>query len=667
MSYLFPKIPAIIYGADYNPEQWPETVWPEDMRLMRDCGVNLVHVGIFAWSKLNPRPGVYDFDWLDRILDLLAENEIRVGLATATASPPAWLARLHPDSLPVDAAGTPLSHGSRQHYSPNSSAYWTYASALVEQIASRYASHPALAEWHVNNEYGCHVQLSYGQEDALAWREWLIQRYQDLATLNEAWGTSFWSQVYHDWEEIGTPCKMPYQPNPAMALDYKRFFSDAFRELFRREKEILRRHTPDIPVTTNFIGLFPTLDQFSWADDLDFAALDSYPDPKDATAPFGWPIAHDVTRSIKKRPFILMEQVTSQVNWRPINHLKAPGQMRLWSFQSVARGGDGIMFFQWRKSRYGAEKYHGAMVPHTPPEKSREYLESRQLGHDLKLLAPVRGSRVQAETAVLYDWSNRWLLEAEAAPCRFDYEAVVSEFHTALVRGGITTDISPAEGDLSAYKLVVAPLAYILSDRAAANLRGFVAQGGTLVLTFFSGIVDERGHIQLGGYPAKLRDLLGLWVEEWEPLDPGEAVEISAANSTTKGSLFSERLHPEGAEVVARYGQGRFAGEPAICRNRHGEGEVFYVSTLPAPDFLAAWLTEIASEAGVPRPLANPPAGLEVVERFNDKNRFLFLLNHNPVEMHLPLGEISGTDLLTGDSVKDTIHLLPYGAAVVSV
>jgi beta-galactosidase len=662
---MIPKIPFIIYGADYNPEQWPETLWPEDMRLMRDCGVNLVHVGIFAWSKLNPKPGVYDFNWLDRILDLLAENGIYAGLATATASPPAWLARLHPDSLPVDAAGTRLSHGSRQHYTPNSNAYWTHASALVEQLAIRYAQHPALAEWHVNNEYGCHVQLSFGEEDALAWRQWLIERYSDLDTLNEAWGTSFWSQVYHQWEEIGTPCKMPYQPNPAMALDYKRFFSDAFRELFRREKAILRRLTPEVPVTTNFMGLFPTIDQFSWADDLDFAALDSYPDPKDATNPFGLPISHDLTRGIKQAPFVLMEQVTSQVNWRPTNHLKAPGQMRLWSLQSVARGGDGIMFFQWRKSRYGAEKYHGAMVPHTPPEQSREYEESRRLGHDLQRLAPVRGSQVQAETAILYDWSNRWLLEAESAPRRFDYEGIVGEFHTALLRGGITADISPAERDLSAYRLVIAPLAYIVSEKAADNLRRFVANGGTLIMSFFSGVVDDRGHIALGGYPGKLRDLFGLWVEEWEPLEEGNPVELSMGDAVTTGSIFSERIHLEGAEVVADYASGRFAGEPAICRNRHGKGEAFYISTLPASDFLAPWMASVATQSGVARPIGQPPAGLEVVERVKGSERFLFLLNHNPHPIECQAKEINGLDLLTGASVGPTATLAPYGAMVI--
>jgi beta-galactosidase len=664
---LIPKIPALIYGADYNPEQWAEEVWQDDMRRMHDCGVNLVHVAIFAWAKVNPRPGVFEFAWLDRVMDLLAKNGIFAGLATATASPPAWLGKRHPESRPTDRAGQPLFHGSRQAYTPNSRAYWQHAEAVVERMAARYAAHPALAEWHVNNEFGCHVQLSFGEEDAKAFRVWLQTRDKALDALNDAWGTSFWSQTYHDWSEIDPPRQSPAFINPSMMLDYRRFFSDAYRNLFRKEKEILRRHTPDVPVTTNFIGLYPTLDQFSWAEDLDFTAWDSYPDPRDATASFGWPIGHDLTRSLKGRPFLLMEQVTSQVNWRARNHLKPPGLMRLWSLQAIARGADGVMFFQWRKSRYGAEKYHGAMVGHTPPDESREFLESRALGRDLQRLQPVCGSRVRAEAALLYDWSSRWLLEAEAGPCRFDYDAVVSHHHTALVAAGVTVDILPPDRDLSSYKLVVAPLSYLWSDQAVAQLRAFVERGGTLVLTFFSGIVEATGHVRTGGYPAALRDLLGLWVEEWEPLPENEPVALAGASGPTTGTLFSERIHLVGSEALLRYAEGLFAGAPAICRHQPGDGTCYYLSTILPHDFLAPWLKRIAEEAGVPAPLEHIPAGLEVTERASGDRRFLFLLNHTSQTMALKSERIYGTDLLSGSEVAGQMELPARGAAVVAL
>jgi beta-galactosidase len=666
---LIPKIPGLIYGADYNPEQWPEDIWADDMSRMRDCGVNLVHIAIFAWAKLNPRPGVFAFAWLDRVMDLLAENGIFAGLATATASPPAWLGKLHPESRPVDRAGNPLGHGSRQAYTPNSSAYWKHAAALVEALAARYGSHPALAEWHVNNEYGCHVQFSFGEEDAAVFRVWLENKYKSLDSLNEAWGTAFWSQTYHEWSEIGPPRQSPAFINSSMMLDYRRFFSDAFRDLFRKEKEILLRHTPDIPVTTNFIGLYPTLDQFSWGDDLDFASWDSYPDPRDASAPFGWPIGHDLTRSIKNRPFLLMEQVTSQVNWRGLNHLKPPGLMRLWSLQAVARGADGVMFFQWRKSRYGAEKYHGAMIGHTPPEESREYLESRSLGQELRKLASVAGSEVRAETALLYDWSSRWLLEGEPGPTRLDYDAIVNHFHRALVDAGITADVVPSDRDLSSYKLVVAPVSYLWTAEAMTQLRAFVQGGGTLLLTFFSGIVNESGHVQLGGYPAGLRDLLGLWVEEWEPLPAGEQVQLKAQDEgagDASGSLFSERLHLDGAEVLYRYGYGLFADSPAICRHRSGQGQCVYVSTLPEISFLNTWIGALATEAGVTIPLRAKPAGVEVVERRDGEKRLLFLLNHNRRAVPVELEGIRGEDLLSGETVSGTIELPALGAAVIA-
>ena len=344
---LLKKTGQILYGGDYNPEQWPESVWKEDVKLMKRAGVNFVSLGIFSWAKLQRDEKTYTFGWLDRIMDLLSANRIWVDLATATASPPTWLSARYSDVLAVDADGRTYHPGSRQHYSPSSPSYRKYALRLVRKLAERYARHPALACWHINNEYACHVDACHSTSSTEAFRRWLKKRYGSLEALNTAWGTAFWSQHYYHWEEIITPKKTPTFPNPCQDLDFRRFTSDALLELCKAEKDVLRELTPDIPVTTNFMNFFKPLDYWSWAKEIDFTSWDSYPDvlPGNRGDLFNaW--GHDLTRSLKPgRPFLLMEQTTSHVNWRPINATKSPGLMRLHSLQAVARGSDGVCFF----------------------------------------------------------------------------------------------------------------------------------------------------------------------------------------------------------------------------------------------------------------------------------------------------------------------------------
>jgi beta-galactosidase len=388
------KIPHVIYGADYNPEQWPEEVWDEDMRLMREAGVNLVSLGIFSWARLEPRPGEYDFGWLDRIISLLHENGVMVNLATATASPPPWLAKLYPESLPVTQDGVILHPGARQHYCPSSTAYRERASELVRRIAARYKDHPALAMWHVNNEYGCHVAECYCDTSAVHFRDWLQGRYGDLDFLNEAWGTAFWSQRYGDWDEILPPRSAPTFANPTQRLDFRRFSSDALLALFEMEKGLLREATPEIPITTNFMGFFKPVDYWKWAQREDLVSDDSYPDPSDPEAHIRAAMSRDLMRSLGGGdPWVLMEQTTVRVNWRERNVPKRPNEMRLWSYGAIARGAEGIMFFQWRQSKAGAEKYHSAMVPHIPTEESKSWREVSRLGAELGKLDEVLGAR----------------------------------------------------------------------------------------------------------------------------------------------------------------------------------------------------------------------------------------------------------------------------------
>ncbi len=662
---ITPKVPHVIYGGDYNPEQWPEEVWHEDVRLMREAGVNLVSLAIFSWARLEPRPGEFDFDWLDRIVGLLHENGVMVNLATATASPPPWLAKLHPESLPVTQEGVTLHPGARQHYCPSSAAYRESATELVRRIADRYKEHPALAMWHVNNEYGCHVSECYCDASAAHFREWLRSRYGDLDTLNEAWGTAFWSQRYDDWEEILPPRSAPTFANPTQQLDFRRFSSDALLGLYEMEQEILREATPDVPITTNFMGFFKPLDYWKWAEREDVVSDDSYPDPSDPEAHIGAAMSRDLMRSLAGGdPWVLMEQTTVRVNWRQRNVPKRPDRMRLWSFQAVARGAGGIMFFQWRQSKAGAEKFHSAMVPHVRPEDSRSWAEVSRLGAELGLLDGLVGARGEARTAILLDWESWWALELDSKPSA-DVRLLegVYSFYKPLFEANVPVDFAHPGSDLSSYKLVVAPNLYLVRDEAAENLRQFVAGGGTLVVSFFSGIVDERDHVRLGGYPAPFRELLGLRVEDFVPMASGVENRISTSDGGSYTcELWADLVHPGGAETLASYTDDFYAGTPAVTRNAFGEGAAYYLGTRPEERYTKLLLERICEEAGVEAPL-DVPQGVEVVRRLTENASFLFVLNHNAAAAEVQLKEPTH-DLLIGSEREGKLSLESLGVMV---
>ena len=661
------RLPHILYGGDYNPEQWPEEVWSEDVRLMKEAGVNLVSIGIFSWSRLEPRPGTFDFAWLDRILGMLHEAGVSADLATATASPPPWLAHSNPEMLPVLADGVRLWHGARQHYCPSSVAYREGSRRLVEAIAGRYASHPALAMWHVGNEYGCHVAACYCDRSGAGFREWLKARYGSIEDLNRAWGTAFWSQRYSDWEEVIPPRRTPTWPNPTQQLDFQRFSSDALLECYEIEREVLVRLSPGVPITTNFMSFFKPLDYWKWARREDIVSNDSYPDPHDPDSGMLAAMAGDLMRSLGGgRPWILMEQTSGRVNWRPVNAAKRPGQMRLWSYQAVARGADGVMFFQWRQSRAGAEKFHSSMVPHGPVETSPIWQEVVRLGGELSRMDEVCGSRVQAEVAIIFDWESWWALELPSKPSTElrQLDQLLS-YYRPLRESNVAADFAHPSADLSRYRLVLIPNLYLVSDEAAANLTSYVEGGGQLVMSFFSGIVDPQDQIRLGGYPAPFRRLLGIRVEDFSPLPSGAGIPVRLGGTPGAGAeLWSEEIETEGAEVLATFASGDLDERAAVTRHTFGDGVAYYLGTRldhgPMRDLLRrAW-----TEAGVNPVLATPP-GVEAVRRVTSTgSSLLFLLNHgdDPVELSVPAGT---TDLVSGAKVEsDRLRLGPRQVAV---
>jgi beta-galactosidase len=636
-AWLWGRLGRIAYGADYNPEQWDEATWAEDVKLMAGAGVNLVSLAIFGWAALQPNRDRFEWSWLDRVMDMLRDAGISVCLATATASPPPWLVTAHPEILPEDADGHRLWHGSRQHFCPSSRVFREQAGELVEAMAARYGSHPALAAWHVGNEYGCHVSRCYCDESAEAFRAWLRGRYGSLDELNAAWSTSFWSQRYSAWEQIIPPRRAPTFPNPSQQLDFSRFSSDALLGCFRHEADILRRVTPDVPVTTNFLGIFKPVDGFAWAVEEDFVSHDSYPDPADPDAAVGAAMAFDFMRGASGgKPWLLLEQAPSAVNWRDVNQPKTAAQYRLWSWQAVAHGANGVMSFQWRASRGGAEKFHSAMVPHGGADHP-VYRHVAELGRELaehpELSATESG---RAEVALLFDWPSWWALELPSRPSsRLSLLDLARAYYEPLWRAGVPVDLVRPDSDLSGYRLAVAPNLYLLSTGTAGQLARWVHGGGHLVTGFFSGIADDNDRVCPGPYPGALRELLGVTIDQFWPLGPGDEVGLrlagqqEAAQQARSGRCWSEEIRLDDATAAGWFDGGPLDGRPALTTAERGRGRASYCGTLPDAATLAGWLAKAAEGAGLTPLLERTAHGIEVQRRLGQGFEALFVLNHD--------------------------------------
>ncbi|WP_328460533.1 beta-galactosidase [Actinoplanes sp. NBC_00393] len=646
---------GISLGCDYNPEQWSPDVWREDVALMRRAGVDLVAVNIFGWSNLEPGPGRYHFDDLDEVVGLLHDNGIRVNLGTGTSSPPPWLSTLYPEILPAAADGTVRFPGGRQAWCPSSPVFRDRAYELVDRVGQRYGNHPAVALWHVSNELGCHNALCYCEASAEAFRDWLRNRYRKIETLNEAWGTSFWSQRYGDWAEIQPPRLALSLRNPAQIIDFHRFSSDELLSYYRGEAAILRRHSKT-PVTTNFMvtAHIRNLDYWSWAPEMDVVANDHYLDHRLGDPVAELSFAADLTRGLAGgAPWMLMEQSAGAVNWQPHNLTKAPGEMLRNSLTHVARGADSICFFQWRASAQGAEKFHSALLPHAGTD-TVAWREVLRLSETLDRIGEVAGTRVSADVALLFSWESWWSAEGEARPSQaVRYLDQVHAAYKALRELGVTADVVSPDADLSSYRLVVVPCLYMVSDPAAERITDYVNAGGNLLVTFFSGIVDERDRIRLGGYPGAFREVLGIHGEEFAPLLPGH--EVTLSNGMT-GTLWTERLRTTTAETIATYTDGPLPGVPAITRNQYGDGQAWYVAT--ALD-LREVLATATRDAGIP---SAGDKNVEVVRRTGDGRSYMFVINHGtePAEI-----AATGTDLVTGEPVRGLLKLQGGGVSVI--
>ena len=667
----------IWYGGDYNPDQWPEEVWDDDVRLMKKAGVNLVSVGIFSWAKIETSEGVYDFDWLDRIIDKLGEAGIAVDLASATASPPMWLTQAHPEVLWKDYRGDVCQPGARQHWRPTSPVFREYALKLCRAMAEHYKGNPYVVAWHVSNEYGCHNRFDYSEDAEHAFQQWCEERYGTIDAVNDAWGTAFWAQRMNDFSEIVPPRFIGDGNfmNPGKLLDFKRFSSDALKAFYIAERDTLAEITPDLPLTTNFMvsASGSVLDYDDWGDEVDFVSNDHYFIPGEAhldELAFSASLVDGIAR---KDPWFLMEHSTSAVNWREINYRKEPGQLVRDSLAHVAMGADAVCYFQWRQSKAGAEKFHSAMVPHAG-EDSAVFRDVCELGADLNKLSDegILGSRLaKSRVAVVFDYESEWATEHPATPTQHVHH--VDEplaWFRALADQGVTADVVPVRGAWDGYEMVVLPSVYLLSEETTRRVRDYVVGGGRLVVTYYTGISDEKDHVWLGGDPGSIRDVVGVRVEEFMPMGndfTGVPDHLDLSNGAVAHDIADVIGSVDGtATVLATFKDDPWTGmdgAPAIVAHTFGEGRSVYVGARLGRDGIALSLPEILDSLGMAEAGGNDGRVLHVEREGADGSRFVFSFNRTHETVRVPVeGEVVVSSFADVDG--ETASIKPNGVIV---
>jgi beta-galactosidase len=643
---LAARTPALLFGADYHPEHWPEEIWREDARLMVDAGINVVVLGLGAWPRLQPAPDTFAFDWLERAFAVMHEYGIRVGLATGTEAFPRWL--------------------SRETGCPHHPVVLQRAEVFLRELASRFGKHPALLFWQIQREPrrpACAADCEYC---VAGFRRWIQQKYKTLDVLNEHWNAAASEEPFTAWEEITVLPAGPGQ-HPTRVLDYRRFVSDAALGIFLREKSLLSEVTPEVRVTTRLNdeqGISSSIDGFQWARHMDFVSFSACPEPLESD-PADLAFSHDVQRGLSGgRPWLLMSQPASHVACRPYNPVKRPGQMRLWTYQAVAHGSDGAVFSHWRTPAAGPEKFNSGVIS-TSAADGRLFREAAQLGAELKKISSVAGSLSRAEVALIIDPESRRALELDTRPVRLDYLDVLRAYYRGLFEPDVPIDIVSADHDLSPYRIVVAPLLFMVRSGVAENLQAFVEAGGTLVMTFLSGWVDASDRLLNGGIVAPFRRLLGLAIEESDPFG-NQVRHIKTPLRGARCTLWADVIRSEGAETVATFTEDFYAHRPAITRNAVGRGLAYYIGTHPEPGFLRTFLAELCVDCGV-RPPMRVPAGVEVTSRSNEHGEFLFLLNHTTTIQFVDLGPRIRRDLFSGEMIKGQCQLGPRDVRVLQL
>lgn len=658
----------ILYGGDYNPNQWPKEIWEEDMRIFKKAGINSATINVFSWAKIQPSEDEYYFEELDDIVEMLSQDKYDIILATSTASLPAWMVKKYPEVARTDYEGRHHKFGQRHNACPNSLVYQKYASKLAGKLAERYGNNPYVTCWHINNEYGGEC---YCENCEKAFRVWLKKRYQTIEALNQAWNLEFWGHTIYEWDEIVLPNALSEGIGSdktafaGISIDYRRFNSDSMLENYKMERDAIRRYDADTPITTNLMGTYKNLDYFKWAKEMDLVSWDNYPSyntPLSYTA-----MCHDLMRGLKDgQPFMLMEQTPSQQNWQPYNSLKRPGKMRAQSYQTIAHGADTIQFFQLRRSVGACEKFHGAVIEHVGHENTRVFREVRELGNELQNLGDeFLGSTIDSKVGIIFDWENYWALEYTSGPNKdLKYVDQIHQYYQYFYTKNIPVDMISVDSDLSKYDMVVAPVLYMMKAGLAERITAFVENGGHFVTTFMSGIVNESDNVYLGGYPGPLREIAGIWVEEIDALAPEQknGVEFADGNIYTC-QLLCDIIHLEGAETVAAYKKDFYGNTPAITKNTYGKGTVWYVGTQVEQTGLTHLLNQVI-EGTEAKPICSNGEGLEITKRDTDKASFYFVINQQVNKQQLPEELVGKVNLLTGEVVKEAVELKQFDVLI---
>jgi len=671
-----PKFPHFLHGGDYNPDQWKETpeIWDKDMHLMKLAHCNAMSVGIFSWAMLEPEEGKYNFEWLDTIMDKLTENDAYAVLSTPSGARPAWMAQKYPEILRVQNDRVRILFGNRHNHCYTSPIYREKTRIINQKLAERYKDHPALLVWHISNEYGgdCHCELCQD-----AFRQWLKTKYDnDLDKLNHAWWTGFWSHTYTDWSQIQSPAPHGESSIHGLNLDWKRFVTYQTIEFMKNEIAPLKQITPHIPITTNFMGTYTGLNYWKFVSELDVISWDNYPLwhglEEDWKLAYKVSFVHDINRSLKSgKPFMLMESTPSATNWQPVAKLKRPGMHILSSLQAVAHGSDTVQYFQWRKSRGSAEKFHGAVVDHCGHENTRVFREVSELGKILKKLDPIIGTTVRPDVAIIYDWENRWAIDDAQGPRteKKDYLPTCEAHYKTFWQHGVPVDIIDMQCDFSQYKLLIAPMLYMVRQGVAERIEKFVESGGTFVTTYWSGIVDDNDLCFPGGFPGPLKKVTGIWSEEIDALYENETNYIVLKENNQlqlKGEYEARELcdliHAETAEVLAVYKNDFYAGRPALTINHFGKGKAYYIAFRNNDAFLLDFYKKLISDLNLKRAIdADLPQGVTAQVRSDGEKDFVFILNFEPQEKNININDAIFKDMLTFEKITGVIALPPYG------
>ena len=675
------------FGVDYYPEQWvfpyggtaemPEAQWEQDAELMVKAGMNVVRMGDYCWGLCEPKHGKYDFEWLERVMDIMGKAGIEVVLATPTAAPPSWLAQQHPEIFPLDEKGIPRRGGTRHAVCFNNDVYWNYSKRIVQEMAKALGKHPQLIAWQIDSGIGGHqTEWSFNDDTRLEWQNWLKLKYETVERLNQELGLRYFGQVVSSFDQAPMPMYAPTAHNPALVLDWARFSSDTIVAFIKMQADVLRELTPKIPLTTNLRALARRFDHFDVAKVVDFVSIESNAAIKSKAAELACDI--DILRSLKKKGvrtpdgdygFWVIEQKAGQVNWQDVNSLVRPGVIRLFTYQLLSRGASGVLYYHWRQSRIGFEKFFGAVLPQHVQTSNRVYREISQIGEEIKLLAPaLKDTQVVAEACIAYSHDNDWALQQPMQPNKFfNLRDHIQLFYTALHDRNISVDFARPTEDLSQYKLVFVPSLHLLSGGEADLLKLYVQNGGTLVATFNTGLVDEHNIAPVTGYPHDLTDLFGLEVLEFDPLPPGQENHLTfkgafPTNHLHPARLWCDIIEPRECQVLATYSKDFYAGHPAVTLNTFGLGKAIYIGTQSHQPFyydLVAWLRQTCNL----HPLLKVPDTVQVSMRQKEGTKVYFLLNHqnSPVriQFYKPMH-----DYLTGNTFSGNYDIPPHGVLV---